>query len=77
MNPETFRHWLAERGCTFEQTERNRGEGVAEIVVRRGPRRAVMPLSASRMDLPEEDVRRIVDELELDYDELPGPQSRR
>lgn len=77
MNPQTFRHWLAERGCTFEETEHERGKGVAEIVVRRGPKRAVMPLSASRKDLPEESVRAIVDELGLPYHELPGPQSRR
>lgn len=76
MTPETFRRWLAERGCSFEQHESKRGEGVAPVTVRRGPHRTEMPLAASRMDLQEEDVRRIVEDLDLPYDELPGPQSR-
>lgn len=76
MNPQTFRRWLAERGCSFEDTERKRGEGVASVTVRCGSRRSVMPSAASHMDLPEEDVRRIMHELDLPFDELPGPQSR-
>lgn len=76
MNPQTFRSWLAERGCTFEETERKRGEGVASIVVRCGGRRSEMPDAASRNDLPEEVVRRIMEDLDLPYEDLPGPQSR-
>ena len=77
MTPETFRSWLRERGCTFEETARDRGEGAASVVVRREGRRSEMPYAASRnIDLQEEEVRRIVDELDLPYDELPGPQSR-
>lgn len=76
MNPQTFRSWLSERGCTFEQTESNRGEGIAAVTVKCGSRRSVMPDAASHKDLPEEDVRRVVEELDLPFDELPGPQSR-
>lgn len=76
MTPETFRKWLAERGCTFEQTKSTRGEGVASVVVRCGPRRSEMPNASSRMDLQEEEVRRIMAELDLPFDDLPGPQSR-
>jgi hypothetical protein len=76
MTPQTFRSWLAERGCTFEQTEARRGEGVASIIVRCGSRRSEMPYASSRMDLQDEEVRRIMAELELPYEELPGPQSR-
>jgi hypothetical protein len=76
MTPETFRKWLAERGCTFEDTERKRGEGVASVVVRCGPRRSELPYASSRMDLQEEEVRRIMAELDLPFEELPGPQSR-
>lgn len=76
MNAQTFRQWLTEKGCTFEETERKRGEGVATVIVRREGRRSEMPYASSRMDLQEEDVRRIVDELDLPFDELPGPQSR-
>ena len=76
MTPETFRNWLSERGCTFEQTESKRGEGAASVVVRREGRRSEMPYAASRMDLPEADVRRIVEELDLPFEELPGPSNR-
>lgn len=76
MNAETFRKWLAERGCSFEQTEQKRGQGVASVVARREGRRSEIPYAASKMDLQEEDVRRIVDELDLPFDELPGPQNR-
>ena len=77
MTPETFRNWLRDRGCSFEQTERKRGEGHVAVVVRRGPRRSVLPDGSSQLDLKEDDVRRIVAELDLPYDELPGPQGRR
>ena len=76
MTPDTFRQWLRDRGCSFDQTESKRGEGVASVIVRRGPHRSELPLAASRMDLPEEDVRRVVEELDLPFDELPGPSSR-
>ncbi|MCT7374241.1 hypothetical protein [Chelativorans salis] len=76
MNAQTFRQWLTERGCTFEETERKRGEGFVSVVVRRKGRRSEMPYASSRMDLQEEDVRRIMRELDLPFDELPGPQSR-
>ncbi|HEV7275159.1 MAG TPA: hypothetical protein VGN80_02620 [Devosiaceae bacterium] len=76
MTPETFRNWLAERGCTFEQTERQRGQGVASVIVRCGSRRSELPNASSRKDLEDEEVRRIMDDLDLPYDELPGPQSR-
>jgi len=77
MNAETFRNWLADHGCSFEQTEQKRGQGAVSIVARREGRRSEIPRAASKMDLREEDVRRIVDELDLPFHELPGPQSRR
>ena len=77
MNPQTFRQWLAERGCSFDQTKRDRGEGITALVVKLGPRQSLLPDTASSKDLPESEVRRIMDELELPYDELPGPQGRR
>jgi hypothetical protein len=76
MTPQTFRQWLAERGCTFEQTARDRGEGAASVIVKREGRRTEMPYAASRMDLPEQEVRRIMRDLDLPYEDLPGPQSR-
>jgi len=76
MNPETFRKWLRERGCTFEEHEHECGGGMPSVTVRRGEKRAVLHDSTSRMDLDEREVRRVVEELGLDWNELPGPQSR-
>ena len=76
MTPDTFREWLRDRGCSFEQHESRRGGGVAAVTVKRGSKRSELPLAASKMDLQEEDVRRVVEELELPFDELPGPSSR-
>jgi DNA-binding transcriptional ArsR family regulator len=75
MTPETFRHWLADRGCTFEQHGRDE-EGLPAVTVRREGRRAVLYDATSHKDLDPEAVRRIVEELELDWRELPGPASR-
>lgn len=76
MTPETFRHWLAERGCSFDEHQREHGKGVAPVTVRRGGRKAVMPEAASRKDLDPGVVDEIVEALGLDPNELPGPQSR-
>jgi len=76
MYAETFRSWLSERGRTFEQTGQKRGQGPVCVVFRREGRRSEMPYAAARMDLEEEDVRQIVQDLDLPFDELSGPQSR-
>lgn len=76
MTPDTFRRWLGERGCSFEEHERAKGKGVAAVTVRRHGRRAVLPDSASRKDLDPSVVGEIVETLGLDPRELPGPQSR-
>jgi len=77
MNPETFRNWLRERGCTFEEHGRDRGGGLASVTVRREGRRADLSDATSRRDLDPEEVRRIVETLDLDPSELPGPAGRR
>lgn len=77
MNPDTFRTWLRERGCSFEEHAHDRGGGHASVTVRREGRRAELPRSATRNDLDPAEVRRIVEALDLDPAELPGPQSRR
>jgi len=76
MESDTFRKWLAERGCSFEQHERGRGQGPASVTVRLGERRAVLPMVGTRKDLDPGIVRQIVDALGLDWRELPGPASR-
>jgi hypothetical protein len=76
MTPDTFRTWLSERGCRFEQHGRQ-GGGLPSVTVRRGDRSAVLYDSTSRKDLDPDEVRRVVDALDLDPAELPGPASRR
>jgi hypothetical protein len=75
MNPDTFRKWLTERGCTFEQHERAKGGlGHATVTVRREGRRSELPMVGTKKDLDPDVVRRIVEDLDLPYGELPGPQ---
>ena len=78
MESATFKKWLAERGCTFELHDRAKGKhmGSASVAVCRGDRRAVLPLIGSKKRLDPDIVRRIVEDLGLDWSELPGPASR-
>lgn len=77
MQSATFRTWLAERGCSFEQHERAKGGlGHASVTVRRGQRSAVLPLVGSHQRLDAAVVSQVVRDLGLDPAELPGPASR-
>lgn len=76
MRSDTLRQWLSDSGCTFEQHPRERGQGPAQVTVRRGEHKSVLPLVGSTMDLDPDAVRRIVEDLKLDWSELPGPSSR-
>jgi hypothetical protein len=72
MESATFRRWLSERGCSFDAGKDTvRTQGHAYVTVRLGDRRAVPD---KRLD--PRVVRKIVDELGLDWNELPGPTSR-
>jgi hypothetical protein len=75
MTPETFRRWLADRGCIFEQHPSDRGNGLASVTVRRGGRRAELYDSTSRQDLDPDEVRKIVEALDLDWRQLPGQEA--
>jgi hypothetical protein len=77
MESATFRGWLSDRGCTFEAGKDTVGSGGhAYVTVRRGDRRAVLPDVGTHLRLDPRVVRQIVDELGLDWNELPGPASR-
>lgn len=77
MEPGTFRQWLSERGCTFESGKDTIGtQGHAYMTVHRGDRRAVLPGVGTKAQLDPRIVRQIVDELGLDWNDLPGPASR-
>jgi hypothetical protein len=69
MESATFRKWLEERGCRFGRHEHeDRQHGHAVVIVHREARTSSAP------DLRE--VRRVCEELGLDWSELPGPKSR-
>lgn len=70
MQSATFRKWLAEHGCRFDQHEHERrGEGPVLVTVHREGRKSQVPLGGSRQDLDPRDVRRACEELGLDWDE--------
>jgi mRNA interferase HicA len=77
MVSETFRKWLAERGCRFDLHEHEeRGEGQVVVTVHREGRIAKIPLGGSRQTLDPRTVRAACEELGLDWTELPGPAGR-
>ena len=77
MESATFRKWLAEQGCRFDRHEhQERREGHVMVTVPREGRTSQAPLGGSRKDLDPRDVRRVCEELGLDWSELPGPKSR-
>lgn len=77
MESETFRQWLAERGCRFAAGKDSIGaHGHAYVTVHLGDRQAVLPEIGTKKALDERTVRRIVDELGLNWNDLPGPSSR-
>lgn len=77
MESATFRNWLAEHGCRFDYREHHeRGEGPVMVTVHREGRTSQAPLGGSRKDLDPRDLRRVCDELGLDWSQLPGSKDR-
>lgn len=72
MESETFRKWLTQHGCTFEQHERGHGKGHAIVAIRRGDRHSEMPLVGSKKAIPHDVVERVRADLGLEHVELPG-----
>ena len=76
MESATFRKWLTEHGCRFDQHEHERGEGQVIVTVHREGRKAEVPLGGSHQILDARVVRRTCEELGLDWLQLPGPKDR-
>jgi hypothetical protein len=73
----TFRKWLADRGCRFEAGKDSvETDGHVYVTVHRENRRAVLPEVGTKKALDPRVVRQIVDDLGLDWNQLPGPTSR-
>jgi hypothetical protein len=77
MDSETFRNWLAERGCRFDhKTRRERGAGHGVVTVHREGRTALLPMLGSNEAIELEAARAVCDSLGLNWADLPGPKSR-
>src|SRR5450830_538731 len=60
-------------GCRFDRHEHHeRGKGQVLVTVLREGRTSQAPLGGSRQDLDPRDVRRVCEELGLEWSELPG-----
>ena len=77
MESAILRKWLADRGCRFEGGKDTVGTyGHVYVTVHLGDRKAVLPDVGTHKALDPRVVRQIVDDLGLNWDELPGPMSR-
>lgn len=77
MESATFRKWLAEQGCRFDQhVHHKRHEGPVMVTVHREGRKTELPLGGSHKALDPRVVQRACEELGLDSSQLPGPQGR-
>lgn len=76
MESATFRKWLADRGCRFDQHEQRRHEGPVMVTVHREGKKSEVPLGGSQQIIDPRIVRRACEELGLDWTQLPGPASR-
>lgn len=75
MEAGTFRNWLVEHGCRIDAGQHPRGhEGHGEVTVHREGRKTSLPLTGMRHALDPRIVRRVCDELGLEFKQLPGPQ---
>ena len=74
MESETFRKWLVERGCRIESGKDTIGvHGHPRVTVHLKDRKAVLPEVGTKKALDQRTVRKIVSDLGLNWDELPGP----
>jgi hypothetical protein len=71
MDSESFRNWLAERGCRFDHHAERRGGGQAVLTVHREGRTAELPLIGSRKTIDADTVQAVCAALALDWSELP------
>jgi hypothetical protein len=72
----TFRKWLTDRGCRFDTHQEKRGSGQVIVTVHREGRKAQVPLGGAHQILDAHIVRRVCEELGLDWSDLPGPKGR-
>jgi hypothetical protein len=71
MEIDTFRKWLAERGCDFHSPPNQRGEGHGHLTIHREGRVAELALTGSHHHLDADLVRDVCEKLGLNVSELP------
>ena len=76
MESATFRKWLGQQGCRFDQHGEQRHEGHVMVTVHREERKTEVPLGGSHQIIDPRVVRQACEELGLDPARLPGPKSR-
>jgi len=77
MESGTFGKCLAERGCRFATCEDTSGaQGQAYVTVRCGHHQVVLPQIRSKKRLDPRIIKYVIDELGMDWNELPDPASR-
>ena len=76
MEGATFRKWLADKGCSFDTQQEERGEGHGTLMIHREGRTAELSLAGSRHELDPRSVRKVCEALGLDWSDLPGPKGR-
>ena len=76
MEIDTFRKWLAERGCHFDTRGHQRGEGHGHLMIHGEGRTAELLLTGEHHHLDANMVRQVCETLRLDKSELPGPKGR-
>jgi len=74
MRVDTFKQWLVDQGCHFDEHSHDRGQGHVSAVVKLEGKESVLPPAGAHQDLDAEDVRRVIEELGLDISKLPGSQ---
>ena len=74
MRADTLKEWLSEKGASFEEHGHDRSQGHSSVLVKLEGKESVLPLVGTSQDLSSDDVKRIVDDLGLGSEELPGGQ---
>ena len=76
MRADTFKNWLRKKGCRFDSHEHERGEGHSSLEIKLGDRRATLPLVGTHQNIPAPDISRILHDLNLHAQDLPGPMGK-
>jgi hypothetical protein len=72
MRPDVFKLWLEDKGCRFDEGGHDRGNGHASLVIKLGEKRSVLPLVGTHQDIDNDDITRILRDLNIEAKDMPG-----